>query len=46
VLYGPLSDLEGIFERPTSREGRVRILLHILGHERPVEVDELDLEAR
>ncbi|MBM3471174.1 MAG: hypothetical protein FJX73_10365 [Armatimonadetes bacterium] len=45
VLYGPLSDLEGIFERPTSREGRVRILLHILGHDTPVEVGELDLET-
>lgn len=45
VLSGPLRDLEGIFERHTSRAGRVRVLLQILGHDTPVEVEEIDLEA-
>lgn len=45
VLTGPLGGLEGIFERHTSRSGRVRVLLRMLGHETPVEVEEIDLEA-
>ncbi len=45
VLCGPLGDMEGVFERHTSRAGRVRVLLRILGFHTPVEVDEADLEA-
>lgn len=44
VLSGPLAGLEGIFERHTSRAGRVRVLLHLLGRDTPVEVEEIDLE--
>lgn len=45
VLDGPLAGLEGIFERQTSRAGRVRVLMQILGHSTPVEVEEINLEA-
>lgn len=45
IAEGPLAGLEGIFERPTSRHGRVRVLLRILGTCTAVEVDELSLEA-
>lgn len=41
---GPLGGLEAILDRPSSRAGRVRVLLALLGSELRVEVDELDLE--
>ncbi|MDR7470924.1 MAG: transcription termination/antitermination NusG family protein [Armatimonadota bacterium] len=44
ILNGPLQGLEAIFDRPMSRAGRVRILLELLGQQRAVEVDALDLE--
>lgn len=44
IRTGPFAGLEGIFERPTSREKRVRVLLDILGTVRPLEIDALDLE--
>ena len=42
---GPFEDLEAVFDRPSSRSGRVRVLLQLLGQPTPVEVDEdcLDL---
>lgn len=45
VLEGPLAGLEGIFERQTSRTGRVRVLMQVLGHSTPVEVEEINLEV-
>ncbi|HXF81476.1 MAG TPA: transcription termination/antitermination protein NusG [bacterium] len=45
VRSGPFAGLEGIFERPTSRRDRVRVLLDILGRPTPLELDALDLEA-
>ncbi|MDQ7839631.1 MAG: transcription termination/antitermination NusG family protein [bacterium] len=45
VLDGPLAGLEGIFERHTSRAGRVRVLMEVLGHSTPVEVEEINLEV-
>lgn len=45
VKTGPFAGLEGIFERPTSRRDRVRVLLEILGRPTPLELDVLDLEA-
>ncbi|MDI6773346.1 MAG: transcription termination/antitermination NusG family protein [bacterium] len=45
VLGGPMAGLEGIFERHTSRASRVRVLMQILGHSTPVEVEEINLEA-
>ena len=44
VLDGPLAGLNGLFERPTSREGRVRVLLEILNKCVSVEMDVLALE--
>ncbi|MDR7435540.1 MAG: transcription termination/antitermination NusG family protein [Armatimonadota bacterium] len=44
VKNGPFAGFEGIFERPTSRKERVRVLLEFLGSLRPVEIDPLDLE--
>lgn len=44
VKDGPFAGLEGIFERPTSRHGRVRVLLWVLGNRTPVELDDLNLE--
>ena len=44
VKSGPFAGLEGIFERPTSRQDRVRVLLEILGSTRPLEIDVFDLE--
>lgn len=45
VTSGAFAGLEGIFERPTSRRDRVRVLLKILGRATPLELDVLDLEA-
>jgi len=36
--------LEAVFARPLSRQGRVRVLVELLGGRRGVEVDELDLD--
>ena len=44
VKSGPFAGLEGIFERPTSRRDRVRVLLEILGSPRPLEIEIFDLE--
>jgi len=44
VREGPFAGLEGIFERPVSREGRVRVLLAMLERRVSVEIDEMDLE--
>lgn len=41
---GPFVGLEGIFERPTTRQDRVRVLLDLLGASRPLELDVFDLE--
>ena len=45
IRSGPLAGLAGIFDRPMSRRGRVRVLLELLGQLRRAEVDELDLES-
>jgi transcriptional antiterminator RfaH len=42
---GPLAGLEAIFDRPISREGRVLVLLELLGQLGRAEVDEARLEA-
>lgn len=44
VKNGPFAGLEGIFDRPTTREGRVIVLLQILGTLTPLEIEALDLE--
>lgn len=44
VTTGPFAGLEGVFERPTSRAGRVRVLLDLLGAPRRLVIDPLDLE--
>jgi transcription antitermination factor NusG len=44
VLDGPLAGLNGLLERPTSRDGRVRVLLEILNQRVPIEMDALALE--
>lgn len=44
VRRGPLAGLEAVFDRPLSPAGRVRVLMQLLGRQRPVEVDALDLE--
>jgi transcription elongation factor/antiterminator RfaH len=44
IVRGPFAGLIGILERPTTRHERVRVLLSLLGGQRPVEVDVLDLE--
>lgn len=44
VKRGPFAGLEAIFERPTTRRDRVRVLLELLGARRPLELDVFDLE--
>jgi transcriptional antiterminator RfaH len=44
VKVGPFAGLEGIFERPTTRQDRVRVLLDLLGSSTPLELDVFDLE--
>ncbi|MDQ7818926.1 MAG: transcription termination/antitermination NusG family protein [Armatimonadota bacterium] len=44
IRTGPFAGLEAIFERPTSRRDRVRVLLQLLGTLTPLEIDPLDLE--
>ena len=41
---GPMQGLEAILDRPSSRAGRVQVLLTLLGNAVRVEADELDLE--
>ncbi len=45
IRSGPLEGLEAIFERPTSKDGRVRVLLELLGQVGRAEVDESSLDA-
>ena len=45
IRSGPLAGLEAIFDRPISREGRVLVLLEMLGRVGPAEVDEASLDA-
>lgn len=43
VRSGPFAGLEGIFERPTTRRDRVRVLLDLLGTRTALELDVFDL---
>lgn len=45
ICSGPLAGLEAIFDRPISREGRVLVLLELLGQLGRAEVNHLDLES-
>ncbi len=45
IRRGPLAGLEAVFDRPISREGRVLVLLELLGQVGRTEVDEFDLES-
>lgn len=45
IRSGPLAGLEAIFESPTSKNGRVRVLLELLGQVGRAEVDEFSLDA-
>jgi transcription antitermination factor NusG len=45
IESGPLAGLEAIFDRPISREGRVLVLLELLGQVRRAELDEASLDA-
>lgn len=45
IRRGPLAGLEAVFARPLSRQGRVRVLVELLGGRRGVELDELDLDS-
>jgi transcriptional antiterminator RfaH len=44
VRRGPLVGLEAVFERPLSGSGRVLVLMRLLGQQRRVQVDAVDLE--
>ena len=45
IRRGPCQGLEAVFDRPMSREGRVQVLLELLGQPRSVELDLIDLES-
>jgi len=45
IMRGPFEGLGAVFDRSMSRAGRVRVLLELLGQQRSVEVDALDLES-
>lgn len=45
IRRGPLAGLEGIFDRPLSRWGRVSVLVHIVGQESRIQLDVIDLEC-
>ena len=45
IRSGPLAGLEAIFDRPISREGRVLVLLELLGQLGRAELNDLDLES-
>ena len=44
VRRGPLAGLEAVFERQLSISGRVQLLMQLLGQQRKVQLDVLDLE--
>jgi transcriptional antiterminator RfaH len=44
IKRGPLAGLEAVFEQPLSSSGRVRVLMTLLGQQRRVQVDAVDLE--
>jgi len=44
IKAGPLRDLVGIFERWLPKQGRIRVLLSLLGYETGVELDYLQVE--
>ncbi len=44
IKAGPLRDLIGIFERWLPKEGRIRVLLHLLGYETGVELEYSQVE--
>ena len=44
ITRGPLSDLEGIFDKPMSASGRVRILIDMLGRVTACEIESGALE--
>ena len=44
IRRGPLAGLEAVFERPLSGSGRVQVLMYMLGQQRRVQVDQVDLE--
>ncbi len=45
IRSGPLEGFEAVFDRPMAKDGRVRVLLELLGQVGRAEVDELDLDA-
>jgi transcriptional antiterminator RfaH len=44
ITSGPLRDLEAVFDQPLAASDRVRILLHVLGHLTPVELDQSQIK--
>lgn len=44
IRRGPLAGLEAVFERPLSGLTRVHVLMELLGQQRRVQVDAVDLE--
>lgn len=45
IKNGPMAHLEGIIERSASQAERVRVLLHLINMQVPIEVDSAVLEA-
>jgi len=45
ICSGPLAGLEAIFDQPMSKDGRVRVLLELLGQMGRAEVDEASLDV-
>jgi transcriptional antiterminator RfaH len=45
IRSGPLAGLEAVFDRSMSKDGRVQVLLELLGQVGRAEIDELDLES-
>jgi transcriptional antiterminator RfaH len=44
IRRGPMAGLEAVFERQVSRSGRVQVLMQLLGQQRRVQVNAVDLE--
>ena len=44
IRSGPLRDLDAVFDQSLSQTQRVRILLQVMGHVTPVEIDYSQLE--
>lgn len=44
IKHGPLKDLYGIFERPVDSQGRVKVLLSLVGYQASAELDASLLE--